>query len=160
MDTNIEIIGLSSKHQDVSIAPMHTTEHIVNRTMINLFDCGRSVEAHIEKKKSKMDFALKECPTDAQIQQIEDYVNEVIRRNLPVTMEFITQEEAMGRFEMERLPENASETVRVVRVGDFDECLCIGQHVENTSEIGTFKIISHSYENGILRIRFKLLKNE
>ena len=160
MDTNIEIIGLSSKHQDVSIAPMHTTEHIVNRTMINLFDCGRSVEAHIEKKKSKMDFALKECPTDAQIQQIEDYVNEVIRRNLPVTMEYITQEEAMGRFEMERLPENASETVRVVRVGDFDECLCIGQHVENTSEIGTFKIISHSYENGILRIRFKLLKNE
>lgn len=139
---------------------MHTTEHIVNRTMINLFDCGRSVEAHIEKKKSKMDFALKECPADAQIQQIEDYVNEVIRRNLPVTMEFITQEEAMGRFEMERLPENASETVRVVRVGDFDECLCIGQHVENTSEIGTFKIISHSYENGILRIRFKLLKNE
>ena len=139
---------------------MHTTEHIINRTMINLFDCGRSVEAHIEKKKSKMDFALKECPADAQIQQIEDYVNEVIRRNLPVTMEFITQEEAMGRFEMERLPENASETVRVVRVGDFDECLCIGQHVENTSEIGTFKIISHSYENGILRIRFKLLKNE
>ena len=136
---------------------MHTTEHIVNRTMINLFDCGRSV---IEKKKSKMDFALKECPADAQIQQLEDYVNEVIRRNLPVTMEFITQEEAMGRFEMERLPENASETVRVVRVGDFDECLCIGQHVENTSEIGTFKIISHSYENGILRIRFKLLKNE
>lgn len=160
MDTNIEIIGLSSKHQDVSIAPMHTTEHIVNRTMINLFDCGRSVEAHIEKKKSKMDFALKECPTDAQIQQIEDYVNEVIQRNLPVTMEFITQEEAVGRFEMERLPENASETVRVVRVGDFDECLCIGQHVENTSEIGTFKIISHSYENGILRIRFKLLKNQ
>ena len=160
MDTNIEIIGLSSKHQDVSIAPMHTTEHIVNRTMINLFNCGRSVEAHIEKKKSKMDFALKECPTDAQIQQIEDYVNEVIQRNLPVTMEFITQEEAVGRFEMERLPENASETVRVVRVGDFDECLCIGQHVENTSEIGTFKIISHSYENGILRIRFKLLKNQ
>ena len=160
MDTNIEINGLSSKHQDVSIAPMHTTEHIVNRTMINLFDCGRSVEAHIEKKKSKMDFALKECPTDAQIQQIEDYVNEVIQRNLPVTMEFITQEEAVGRFEMERLPENASETVRVVRVGDFDECLCIGQHVENTSEIGTFKIISHSYENGILRIRFKLLKNQ
>ena len=107
-----------------------------------------------------MDFALKECPTDAQIQQIEDYVNEVIQRNLPVTMEFITQEEAVGRFEMERLPENASETVRVVRVGDFDECLCIGQHVENTSEIGTFKIISHSYENGILRIRFKLLKNQ
>ena len=125
-----------------------------------MFDCGRSVEAHIEKKKSKMDFALKECPTDAQIQQIEDYVNEVIQRNLPVTMEFITQEEAVGRFEMERLPENASETVRVVRVGDFDECLCIGQHVENTSEIGTFKIISHSYENGILRIRFKLLKNQ
>ena len=38
----------------------------------------------------------------------------------------------------------------VVKVGDYDECLCIGRHVENTSEIGTFKIISHDYKDGIL----------
>lgn len=64
----------------------------------------------------------------------------MIARHLPVTTEFITQAEAKGRFDLERLPEDASETVRIVKVGDYDECLCIGTHVANTSEIGTFKL--------------------
>ena len=72
-------------------------------------------------------------------------------------MEYITQDEAIGRFDMKRLPDDASDTVRVVHVGDYDECLCIGDHVENTSEIGTFKIISHDYKDGIFRMRFKII---
>lgn len=67
-----------------------------------------------------------------------------------------TQEEAVGRFDLKRLPDHASETVRVVHVGDYDECLCIGLHVENTSQIGIFKIISYDYKEGIFRMRFKL----
>ena len=121
---------------------MHTTEHIVNQTMIRLFGCGRAVSAHIERKKSKLDFKLPQPPTEAEIQQIEDCVNRVIQEHLPVTTQYITQDEARHRFDLARLPQNASETVRVVKVGDYDQCLCIGKHVENTSEIGTFKIIS------------------
>ena len=147
---NIEL----NNHNKQEYPPMHTCEHVVNRTMVNLFGCGRAVSAHIERKKSKLDFALPECPSDEQIQEIEKTVNEVLRQNLPISMEFITQEEAMGRFDMKRLPEGASETVRVVHVGDYDECLCIGAHVENTSEIGVFKIISHDYKEGIFRMRF------
>ena len=144
-------------HNKEEHKPSHTTEHIVNRTMVNLFGCGRAVSAHIERIKSKLDFALPQCPTETQIAQIEEMVNEVLRRNLPVTMEFISQDEAVGRFDMKRLPQDASETVRVVHVGDYDECLCIGAHVENTSEIGTFKIISHDYKEGIFRMRFKIV---
>ena len=144
-------------HNKEEHKPSHTTEHIVNRTMVNLFGCGRAISAHIERKKSKLDFALPQCPTETQIAQIEEMVNEVLRRNLPVTMEFISQDEAVGRFDMKRLPQDASETVRVVHVGDYDECLCIGAHVENTSEIGTFKIISHDYKDGIFRMRFKIV---
>ena len=61
---------------------------------------------------------------------------------------------------MQRLPEGASETVRVVSIGDYDRCLCIGQHVANTSEIGHVKFISHDYdaERQILRIRFKIVE--
>ena len=125
--------------------------------MVNLMGCGRAVSAHIERKKSKLDFALTACPTEEEIARIEETVNEVLRRNLPVTMEFITQEEAVGRFDLKRLPEGASDTVRVVHVGDYDECLCIGTHVENTSEIGTFKIISHDWKEGIFRMRFKIV---
>ena len=116
-------------HNKQEYPPMHTTEHVINRTMVNLFGCGRAISAHIERKKSKLDFALQTCPEEADIIRIENTVNEVLRRNLPVTMEFISQEEAIGRFDMKRLPEKASETVRIVKVGDYDECLCIGQHV-------------------------------
>ena len=146
-------------HNKQEYPPMHTCEHIVNRTMINLFGCGRAVSAHIERKKSKLDYALPSAPSDEDIQKIEDTVNEVIRRNLDVTTEFTTQQDAIDRFDLKRLPEDASETVRIVKVGDYDECLCIGLHVANTSEIGTFKIISHDYNEGILRIRFKLIEN-
>lgn len=145
-----------NEHNKQEYPPMHTCEHIVNRTMVNLFGCGRAVSAHIEKKKSKLDFALPQAPTEEDIARIESTVNAVIAQHLPVTTEYITQEEAKGRFDLKRLPDGASDTVRIVRVGDYDECLCIGLHVTNTSEIGTFRIISSDYKEGIFRIRFKL----
>lgn len=154
---NITDQVMKPKYNSVLIAPMHTTEHIVNRAMINLFGCERSFSAHIERKKSKLDYHLENAPSEIEIQALEKEVNDVISRNLDITTEFITQKEAVGRFDLNRLPEDASETVRIVKVGDYDECLCIGQHVKNTSEIGTFKIISHDYQDGRLRIRFKLI---
>lgn len=109
------------------------------------------------KEKSKLDYAIPQPLSDEDIVKIEETVNSVIAQHLDVTTEFITQKEAADRFDLKRLPENASDTVRIVKVGDYDECLCIGLHVNNTSEIGTFKIISHDYNDGILRIRFKLI---
>lgn len=148
-----------NEHNKQEYPPMHTCEHIINQTMIRLFGCGRSVSAHIERKKSKLDYRLTACPTEEQIKNLENAVNQIIMQHLPVTTEFITQEEAKRRFDLNRLPKDASETVRVVKVGDYDECLCIGTHVANTSEIGTFKIISHDWdeENKRWRIRFKLV---
>lgn len=138
---------------------MHTCEHIINQTMIRLFGCGRSVSAHIERKKSKLDYRLEQQPTEEDVKRLEDAVNEVIDRHLDVTTEFITQEEARGRFDLQRLPDDASQTVRIVKVGDYDECLCIGTHVANTAEIGTFRIISHDWDEAEKRwrIRFKLV---
>lgn len=148
-----------NNHNKQEYPPMHTAEHIINQTMIRLFGCGRSISAHIERKKSKLDYRLTACPTEEQIKTLEETVNQIIKQHLPVTIEFITQEDAKGRFDLERLPENASETVRIVKVGEYDECLCIGTHVANTSEIGTFKIISHDWneENKCWRMRYKLI---
>lgn len=151
-----------NEHNKQEYPPMHTAEHIVNQTMIRLFGCGRSLAAHIERKKSKLDYRLAVCPTEEEIKELEKAVNEVIARHLPVTTEFITQEEAQGRFDLTRLPGDASETVRIVRVGDYDECLCIGTHVANTSEIGIFKILSHDWDEDAKRwrMRFKLVAGE
>ena len=147
-----------NEHNREEFPPMHTCEHIVNQTMIRLFGCGRSVSAHIERKKSKLDYRLEQRPTEDDVKRLEEAVNEVIQSHLPVTTEFISQQEAEGRFDLNRLPDDASSTVRVVKVGDYDECLCIGKHVANTSEIGVFKIISHDWneEDKRWRIRFKL----
>ena len=143
-------------HNKEEYPPMHTAEHILNATMVRLFGCPRSRNAHIERKKSKCDYLLPECPTDEQIAQIESTVNEVIARHLDVTVEYLTHEQAAGIVDLSKLPEDVSETLRIVRVGDYDACACAGAHVRNTSEIGTFKILSHDFENGRWRVRWKV----
>ena len=135
---------------------MHTAEHILNGTMVKMIGCRRADNAHIERKKSKCDYILPQALSIDQVQAIENRVNEVISQDLPVTTEFTTQEEAQARFDMERLPENASNTVRIVHVGDYDECLCVGMHVERTSQIGRFRISSTRYQDGVQRIVFRL----
>jgi Ser-tRNA(Ala) deacylase AlaX len=136
--------------------PMHTAEHILNQTMVRMFGCGRSANAHIEKKKSKCDYYLPEAPTEAQIEEITRRVNEVIGMNLPVYEQLMSRDEAAKIADLSKLSAEASDTLRIIRVGDYDACACIGQHVENTSEIGTFVILSHDFENGRWRVRFKL----
>ncbi len=143
-------------HNKAEYPPMHTCEHILNQTMVRMFGCERSRNAHIERKKSKCDYTLPCQPTEEQIAEIERRVNEVISRQLPVTIEFVTRDNVPQGVDLGKLPADASDTLRIVRVGDYDTCACIGAHVGNTSEIGTFRIISHSFENGTLRLRFKL----
>lgn len=91
-------------HNKQEYPPMHTTEHVINRTMVNLSDADGQYPP-IQNAKKQAGFALQTCPEEADIIRIENTVNEVLRRNLPVTMEFISQEEAIGRFDMKRLPE-------------------------------------------------------
>jgi alanyl-tRNA synthetase len=145
-----------NEHNKQEYPPMHTAEHILNQTMVRMFGCPRSKNAHIERKKSKCDYLLTACPTADQMQDIEDKVNEVIKQHLPVTVEFCSREEVPHDVDLSKLPEEASDLLRIVKVGNYDTCACIGTHVNNTSEIGTFKIISSDFENGRLRIRFKL----
>ena len=139
---------------------MHTAEHILNATMVKMFGCPRSKNAHIEKKKSKCDYLLEAEPTEAQIAEIEARVNGVIGENLDVTIEFMPLAEAGAYVDLSKLPENVSDTLRIVRVGDYDACACIGAHVSNTSEIGTFKILSHDFADGRWRVRWKVTPND
>ena len=145
-------------HNKEEYPPMHTAEHILNATMVRLFGCPRSKNAHIERKKSKCDYLLPEAPTEDQVTMIESAVNEVISRNLPVTIEYIPRTDAAGIVDLSKLPDDVSDTLRIVRVGDYDACACIGAHVSNTSEIGVFKILSHDYENGRWRVRWKVIE--
>ena len=145
-----------NEHNKQEYPPMHTAEHILNATMVRMIGCGRHVSAHVERTKSKLDYALDRALTDDEVRAIEAKVTEVIAADLPVTVEYAQQADVADRFNLERLPDGASETVRIVRVGDYDECLCAGTHVEHTSQIGTFRITSTRWQNGRQRIVFRL----
>jgi len=135
---------------------MPAAEPILNQTMSRIFGCGRSFNAHIEKKKSKCDYRFDRPLTPEEIRSIEDAVNRVIRENMPVTEHLILHVEAEERYFTGKLPAVAGDRIRIVRVGDYDACPCIGRHVRSTAEIPGFRIVSTGHENGVLRIRFVL----
>ena len=145
-----------NEHNKQEYPPMHTAEHLLNGEIAKRFGCGRAFSSHIERKKSKLDYHLPKALTDEEIKSLENYINRIVKEDVEIAEEFISQEEAMKRFDMSRLPENASETVRVIKVGEYDECLCAGTHVKRTSEIGNFRITSTRYQDGVQRIVFKL----
>jgi len=135
---------------------MHSAEHILNQTMVRMFRCGRCFRAHIEKKKSKCDYHFDRHLTEQEIRQIEKGVNNVIQADMIITQEFITKEESQNNYNTERLPQNVGDDIRIVKIGDYDACPCSGTHVNSTKEIGKFQIASVSFDNGVLRIRYKL----
>jgi misacylated tRNA(Ala) deacylase len=137
-------------------APMHSAEHLLNGTMDKMFKRGRAFCAHIEKKKSKCDYKFDRDLTEEEKNNIEVIINQLIEKDLPVNESFIGRQEAADFFSLERLPDEAGDTLRVISIGDYDKCLCSGPHVKSTKEIGGFKFVSSNFENGILRLRFKI----
>jgi alanyl-tRNA synthetase len=135
---------------------MHTAEHILNQTMVRMFQTGRAFSSHIEKKKSKCDYHFTRNLTDEEIAKLEKNVDDVIKADMPVTAEFLARSEAEKIFNLGRLPDDAGDPLRIIKVGDYDACPCIGPHVSTSGEVGGFKVISSSFENDVLRLRFKL----
>jgi misacylated tRNA(Ala) deacylase len=145
-----------NEHNKDEFPPAHTAEHLLNQTMIRMFGCERSRNMHIERRKSKINYSLAQCPTDIQIAEIERRMNELIAADLPVTFEFVTKDSIPEGVKLDKLPEDASEALRLVRIGDYDICPCIGSHVSSTSEIINFRISSTSYNEGSFRIVFRV----
>ncbi len=145
-----------NSHNKQEYPPMHTAEHLLYGTMVKMIGCKRSRNAHIERKKSKCDYPLVQPLTPEQLQEIEDTINNVIEQDLPVSFEFIPASEAVKSYDLERLPKDASEMLRIVHIGDYDACPCVGAHVESTLQIGHFRISSSRYQDGVQRIVFRL----
>ena len=128
---------LLNVHNKDEFPPAHTAEHLLNQVMIRMFGCERSRNAHIERKKSKISYHLDHKPSRQEEKAIGDKMNELIEEDLPVT----------------------SQTIRLVRIGDFDVCPCIGKHVRSTSQIGRFEILGTNWDEQThtFRIRFKVI---
>jgi misacylated tRNA(Ala) deacylase len=135
---------------------MHSAEHILTGVLVRKFGMGRPFTTHLEKKKSKADYRFTRTLTEEEARSVEVAVNEQIELDLQVREEFLLREVAAQTFNLSRLPDDVGDTVRIIRIGDFDACLCSGVHVGTSKEIGRFRLISWSFEEGALRIRFRL----
>ena len=147
-------------HNKEEFPPAHTAEHLLNQTMIRMFGCERSTNAHIERKKSKISYVLDHKPSRHEERDIERKMNELIDEDLPVSFEFVNRDNVPEVVSLDRLPEDASETLRLVRIGDYDVCPCIGKHVRSTSQIGRFENLGTNWdeEKHTFRIRFKIVQ--
>ena len=161
-----------NEHNKEEFPPAHTAEHLLNQLMQRMFGCERSNNAHVERKKSKISYILDHKPDRHEEREIEQEMNALIERDMPVVYEYVTRAELEGmvmeapegspdsRLSLERLPEDASETIRLVRIGDYDVCPCIGKHVRSTAQIGRFEMLGTNWDEltRTFRIRFKVIQ--
>lgn len=147
------------QEREVSFPPAHTAEHLLNQLMHRMFGCERSNNAHIERKKSKMTFLLDHKPLRKEEKAIEDEMNRLIELDMPITYELADRNELPEGVSLDRLPEDASEKIRLVRIGDYDVCPCIGKHVRSTAQIGRFEMLGTNWDEHArsFRIRFKVI---
>lgn len=149
-------------HNKEEFPPAHTAEHLLNQTMIRMFGCERSRNAHIERKKSKISYILDHKPDRKEEKEIERRMNELIEEDLPVTYEYVDRQHIPDEVKLDRLPDDASETLRLVRIGDYDVCPCIGKHVRSTKQIGKFVLLGTNWdeEKHSFRVRFKIVNGD
>ena len=167
----METSELFNSHNKDEYPPSHTAEHLLNQLMVRMFGCSRSTNAHIERKKSKISYILNRKPDRKTEKEIENKMNELIAEDMPVTYETVmlsdlTEETTGpdGKYEgvdIDRLPANVSDAVRIVRIGDYDICPCIGKHVRSTSQIGRFELLGTNWDetNRTFRIRYKVVEH-
>jgi len=147
-----------NNHNKKNIRPCIRRTYIESDNGPDVWLCTLEKYPYRTQEKQMRLFSSRQ-PDEETVKAIEEAVNAVIARDLKVTEEYMSMDEAAKIVDLSKLPNDVSETLRIVRIGDYDVCACIGEHVEHTSEIGRFEIISHDYENGRWRVRFKLRKS-
>jgi len=141
--------------QSEKTTALHTATHLLHKALrMVLGDHVQQKGSNITPERLRFDFVHPDKMTAEQIKQVEDIVNDVIRRDLTVQMEIMDLEEAREKGAMAFFESKYGEQVKVYSVGDFSREVCGGPHVEHTGAMGTFKIKKEqSSSAGVRRIR-------
>ena len=133
----------------------HTATHLLHKALqMVLGDHATQKGSNITTERLRFDFSHPEKMTKEQLQQVEDIVNEQIQRDLPVTCEEMTLEEAKNAGAMGLFESKYGDKVKVYTIGDFSKEICGGPHVKHTGELGHFKIKKEeSSSAGVRRIK-------
>ncbi len=138
---------------------LHTAAHLMLEALRRVL--GEQVfqkGSNITPERLRFDFSHSEKMTPDQIKRVEALVNEQIQKNLPVSCEEMTLEEAKNSEAMGVFESKYGEKVKVYSAGDFSREICGGPHVEKTGELGKFRIVKEeSSSAGVRRIKAVLV---
>ena len=137
------------------IVSNHSATHLMHASLRNIL--GKHVEQKgslVNEEKLRFDFSHDKALTKKEIIEIENQVNEIIRKDIKTEVFESTYDEAIKLGALAFFGEKYGDTVRVLKIGgDFSTELCGGTHVKSTSEIKLFKIVSESsISSGVRRI--------
>jgi alanyl-tRNA synthetase len=119
----------------------HTATHLLHQALFNtLGDSIRQEGSNITGDRLRFDFYSITKPTEEQIKQIEEIINEKIQEKLPVEFKIVPKEEAVKLGAKSFFREKYPDMVKVYFVGNYSKEFCGGPHVKNTSEIGKIEI--------------------
>ncbi|MCH5583654.1 alanine--tRNA ligase [Shimazuella sp. AN120528] len=154
LQKNEEVTAEIAKNLRQATVKNHTATHLLHKALKEVL--GNHVNqagSLVAPDRLRFDFSHIGAMTEDEIQQVEQKVNEQIWLNIPVTTSIKPLDEAKAMGAMALFGEKYKAEVRVVQVGDYSLELCGGTHVQNTSEIGLFKILSESgIGSGVRRI--------
>lgn len=157
-DTNQSFKGGLADH-DEETTRLHTATHLLHQALRQVL--GEHVSqkgSNITKDRLRFDFSHPDKMTEEQLREVERIVNEQIQRQLPVSMDVMSLDEAKAKGALAFFGDKYDEVVKVYSIGDFSKEVCGGPHVANTSELGVFKIDKEqSSSQGVRRIKAVLV---
>lgn len=138
----------------------HTATHLLHKALkIVLGEHVKQSGSNITQERLRFDFTHPQKMTSEEIKQVEDIVNEQIKKDLKVVCEEMTYDEAKESGAIGLFTNKYGERVKVYTIGDFSKEICGGPHVEHTGNMGTFKIKKEeSSSSGTRRIKAVLIK--
>ena len=150
--------GLADQSEE-SIA-YHTATHLLHKALqIVLGDHAVQKGSNITSERLRFDFAHPQKVTKEELDKVEQIVNEQIKRDLPVTCEEMSYEEAKNSGAMGLFANKYGDKVKVYTIGDFSKEICGGPHVAHTGLLGIFKIKKEEASSaGVRRIKAVLIK--
>ncbi len=153
-DASATFKGGLADHSEMTTR-LHTATHLLHQALRQVLgDHVAQKGSNITPERLRFDFSHSQKMSTEEIRQVQDIVNEQIQSELPVEVETMSLEDATNRGAIALFGEKYGEIVKVYKIGDFSMEVCGGPHVENTGQLGSFKILKEqSSSQGVRRIK-------
>lgn len=145
MITDAEVVATVDNSLRGHTIKNHSATHILHQALKDVLGTHvNQAGSYVGPDRLRFDFSHFGQVTKEELEKIERIVNEKVWDNIPVVTGYHNLDEAKQMGAMALFGEKYGDVVRVVQMGDYSLELCGGIHVQNTSQIGIFKILSES----------------